>query len=203
MIDILILLGLVLLLIFIPELVLRFKLFRLKGKLERFCKKMGHTLTWHRTPLESLRMPKEGFDFEIDTGNRRYHVLLMSAKHKLREYSFLSAEELAVYRKISFNLIARGRGLRGMGILNSVDFGLSTKTLPISLKGEAPSGEEKILLFYPVPKDVTCIRGTKKRFIGNGDELLNGYRFFTISAFLREAESGGLCRRKRNPWEDD
>lgn len=203
MIDILILSGLVLFLIFIPELVLRFKLIRLKGKLERFCKKAGHTLTWHRTPLESKRLPKEGFDFEMDAGKRRYHVQLMSAKHRFREYSFLSAEELAIHRKISFNLIARGRGLRGMGILHSVDFGLSEKTLPISLKDEVPSGEEKILLIYPVPKDVTCIRGTKKRFIGNGDELLNGYRFFTLSGFLRETENGDLCRRKRKPWEDE
>jgi hypothetical protein len=204
MIDVLILLGIVLILIFMPTLVLRFKLFRLKGKLEAFCKKAGHTLTWHRSPLEALRFPKEGFDFEIRTKKRHYHVLMMSAKHKLREYSFLSPEEVAIYRKISFNLIARGRGrLRGVGRLNSVDFGLFAQNRPVSLNGEVPEGEEKILLFYPVPKDVTCIYGTKKRFVGNGDDLLNGYRLFTLSGFLRETENDALCRRKRKPWEEE
>ena len=201
MIDILIFLGLILLFIFIPVLVLNFKLIRMKGKLERFCKKQGFHLLWHRTPVSALRAPREGFDFEIDAGKRHYHVLMLSAKHKLREYSFLSAEELAIYRKISFNLIARGRGLRGMGILNSVDFGLSTKTASVSLHGDVPEGGEKIVLFYPVSKDVSCIRGTKKHFLGNGDEILNDYRLFTLSGFFRELERPETVYRKRNPWE--
>ena len=145
----------ILLLFFLPKIVLFLKVCNLKKRVCGVCAKCGGQVTWCRTPYQILRSPRKDFDFKVQMGERKYHVLMISAPHRLREYSFLSPDELAVYRKISFHLIARGRGLRGMGILNSVDFGLNMRSFPISLEEKNAKNTEKILLFYPVSKDVT------------------------------------------------
>ncbi len=178
------------------------RVFLLKWKITGFCQKKGYEICWHRDPFPSALFPQEGYDFFVKTPQRSYEVKLLSARHRLREYCFINESQISVNRKISFNLIARGRGLKGMGILNSVDFGLSSKMIPIDLQTEARSGAEKILLFYPIAKDVTWIaHGGGKKYLGNGDLFFKDFRMLSRSAFLEELSSPGKYLRKVNPWE--
>lgn len=175
------------------------KRFVLKRKLVRFCKKEGGELAWHRSPFGSVFSGQKGFDFSVRVKGKRYRVALLSARKRHREYSFISPDELLIHRKLKLLGVAGGR-VRSR--INEINFGFTSTPVPIDLNGEDEEGWEKILLFYPVSRDVTCIRGTKKHFVGNGDPLLNGYRFFTLTGLLREMESVGQERRKRMPWED-
>lgn len=202
MTDLLLLIALFAFLLFLPLLIRSIKLILLKGKLERGCKKCGAEIIWHRNPFPSALSPQKGFDFTVKAGDRVYRVLLLAARNRFSEYRFVSPEEVVINKKFSISLIARGRGLRGMGIHNTVDFGLSTKSLPVDLTVEAETGEEKILLFYPVAKDVTWIApGKGKVFLGSGDLFYHDFRLFTRSAFLQEIASPGKYLRKVNPWE--
>lgn len=203
MTDVFLLIALLAFLLFLPILIRSGKLILLKGKLDRGCKKCGAEITWHRNPFPSALSPQTGFDFTVKAGERVYRVLLLAARNRFSEYRFVSSKEVVVNKKFSINLIARGRGLRGMGIHNTVDFGLSTKSIPVDLTVEAKKGEEKILLFYPVAKDVTWIApGKGKIFLGSGDLLYEDFRLFTRSAFLEEIASPGKFLRRVNPWEE-
>ena len=173
--------------------------FLLKRKLARFCKKQGGELTWHRSPFGSVFSGQKGFDFSVLVKEKCYRVALLSARKRHREYSFISPHELLIYRKLKLLGVAGGR-VRSR--INEINFGFTTTSVSIDLNGEDEEKTEKILLFYPVSRDVTCIRGTKKHFVGNGDPLLNGYRFFTLTGLFREMENAGQGRRKRMPWED-
>lgn len=200
--DILLLIALIAVLLFLPLAFRSAKLILLKGKLNRCCKKNGAEITWHRNPFPSALSPQTGFDFTVKAGERVYRVMLMAARNRYSEYRFVSPKEVVINKKFSINLIARGRGLRGMGIHNTVDFGLSTKSLPVDLTVEAAEGEEKILLFYPVSKDVTWIApGKGNTFLGSGDLFFHDFRLFTRSAFLEELASPGKYLRTVNPWE--
>lgn len=203
MTDVFLLIALLGFLLFLPILIRSGKLILLKGKLDRGCKKCGAEITWHRNPFPSALSPQTGFDFTVKAGERVYRVLLLAARNRFSEYRFVSSKEVVVNKKFSINLIARGRGLRGMGIHNTVDFGLSTKSIPVDLTVAAKKGEEKILLFYPVAKDVTWIApGKGKIFLGSGDLLYEDFRLFTRSAFLEEIASPGKFLRRVNPWEE-
>lgn len=203
MTDVLLLIALLALFLFLPLLIRSGKLILLKGKLNRCCKKNGAEITWHRNPFPAALSPQTGFDFTVKAGKRVYQVLLLAARNRFSEYRFVSSKEVVVNKKFSINLIARGRGLRGMGIHNTVDFGLTTKSIPVDLTVEAENGEEKILLFYPVAKDVTWIApGKGKIFLGSGDLLYEDFRLFTRSAFLEEIASPGKYLRRVNPWEE-
>lgn len=203
MTDVFLLIALLAFLLFLPILIRSGKLILLKGKLDRGCKKCGAEITWHRNPFPSALSPQTGFDFTVKAGERVYRVLLLAARNRFSEYRFVSSKEVVVNKKFSINLIARGRGLRGMGIHNTVDFGLSTKSIPVDLTVAAKKGEEKILLFYPVAKDVTWIApGKGKIFLGSGDLLYEDFRLFTRSAFLEEIASPGKFLRRVNPWEE-
>ena len=200
--DVILLIALVAVVAMVPFLIRCLKLIFLKGKIERQCKKSGALLFWHRNPFPSALKPQTGFDFTVKAGDRVYRVMLLSARNRFSEYRFVSPTEIVINKKFSINLIARGRGLRGMGIHNTVDFGLSTKSLPVDLTIEAEKGEEKILLFYPVSKDVTWIApGKGQTFLGSGDLFYHDFRLFTRSAFLEEIASPGKYLRRVNPWE--
>ena len=200
--DLIILVVLVVIVALLPVALRSGKLILLKGKLERHCQKNGAEITWYRKPFPSALSPKAGFDFSVKAGGRVYQVLLLAARNRYSEYRFVSPNEVVINKKFSINLIARGRGLRGMGIHNTVDFGLSTKSLSVDLNAEAKNGEEKILLFYPVSKDVTWIApGKGQAFLGSGDLFYNDFRLFTRSAFLEELSSPGKYLRRVNPWE--
>ena len=203
MTDVLLLIGLFAFLLLLPLLLRSAKLILLKGKLSRGCRKNGAEIIWHRNPFPSALSPQTGFDFTVKAGDRVYRVMLLAARNRFCEYRFVSPEEVVINKKFSINLIARGRGLRGMGIHNTVDFGLSTKSLPVDLTAETEKGEEKVLLFYPVSKDVTWIApGKGKVFLGSGDLLYHDFRLFTRSAFLEEIASPGKYLRRVNPWEE-
>ncbi len=203
MTDFILLIALVAFVIYFPFFLRCVKLILLKGKLERKCQKVGAELTWHRAPFPSALSPQSGFDFTAKAGDRVYRVMLLAARNRFSEYRFVSPKEIVINKKMSINLIARGRGLRGMGIHNTVDFGLTTKSLPIDLTVEANKGEEKILLFYPVSKDVTWIApGKGKVFLGSGDLFYNDFRLFTRSAFLEEMATPGKYLRRVNPWQE-
>jgi hypothetical protein len=89
-----------------------------------------------------------------------------------------------------------------MGILNSVDFGLSAKNLPVDFPEASKDGAEKILLFYPISKDVTWISaGGGKKYLGNGDLFYHDFRMLSRSAFLEELDSPGKYLRRVNAWE--
>ncbi len=186
----------------IPALIVCLKRRILFWKLDRFCKKMEYEMVWNqKEPFWSLS-PKSGFDFSIRAEGKTYHVLLVSGRYRYSEYSFLSPTELAIFRKISLNLLSRGRGMRGMGRLNVVEFGLNRKSLTVDLESVVPKGENKILLFYPVAKDVTWIApGKGKVYLGNGDLLFYDYRFFTRSGFFDELKSPGKHLRWKDPWK--
>lgn len=203
MTDFLLLIGLFAVLLLLPMIVCSVKLIILKSKLDRKCKKIGAEIVWHRKPFSSAFSPPSGFDFTVKAGGRVYRVLLLAARNRFTEYRFVSPKEVVINKKFSINLIARGRGLRGMGIHNTIDFGLSTKSLPVDLTVEAEKNEEKILLFYPVSKDVTWIApGKGQTFLGSGDLFYHDFRLFTRSAFLEEIASPGKYLRRVNPWEN-
>ncbi len=192
-----------LLILIAPFLRFCLRLFFLKGKINRFCKKKGYEVSWNRDPFPSAMSPQKGFDFSVKTPQHCYRVKLFAARHRFREYCFINESEVAVYRKISFNLIARGRGLRGMGLFNSVDFGLMAKNLPLDLPEDGTEGAQKILLFYPIAKDVTWIsNGGSKKYLGNGDLFYKGFRMMSRSAFMEELSSPGKYLRSVKSWEE-
>ena len=159
---------------------------------------MDAKIIWHRSPLTAMGNPGKGFDFCVETQGKRYHVLLLSAHSRFREYCFVSPTELMVYRKLSV------KGYRGGRFMRILDLpGLVTVTpVPIDLEQKVPEEDEKILLFFPVARDVTWIApGKGKQYLGTGDLMYNGYRLLTRSGFLEEIASPGKYLRRVNPWE--
>lgn len=192
-------LVIVLLLLFGPTLVLLWKRLLLKYKLDRFCRAEKGRITWYRSPFAGIFTGQKGFDFVLSLGEKRYEVFLVSARYRWREHCFVSPTEISIYRKLK--LFSRAGNVHLRRRFHSVNFGFTTRSLPIDLTAQAEEGAEKILLFYPVPKEVTRMRGTNKLVVGNGDELYRKLWFFTLSAFLEEVRGEKTFRRHRNPWE--
>ncbi len=187
--------------LFLPWIIFGGKLFFLKGKLERFCEKMKYEIHWICHPFSAAFFGKMEKICVIKAGNKTYHVSLLSARHRLREYSFVSPRELIIHRKIILKVVGKRRRFAQ---LESLPLATTFRARSICLAEAVPMEEEKILLFYPVPKEVTWLSpGKGKRFLGNGDLFWNGYRFFTRSGFLDEISSPGKYLRTVQPWEEE
>ncbi len=177
------------------------KLFLLKRKLNRFCEKMDYDIAWLRSPFSAAFYGKTGKLCVIRAKNKTYHVTLFSARHRLREYSFVSPCEVVIHKKIILKVVGKKRRFAQM---EAMPLASTFRSRPVSLSEKVPMGEEKVLLFYPVSKEVTWLSpGKGKRYLGNGDCFWNGYRFFTRSGFLDELSSPGKYLRKVEPWEDE
>ncbi|MBR5295209.1 MAG: hypothetical protein IKU24_01310 [Clostridia bacterium] len=184
-----------------PRCMLFIKRFLFKKKIEKTCAKLGAQVIWYRNPLCKISKFQKGFDFTVQTAQKTYHVVLLSARYRHREYSFVSPTEMVIHRKIFFIIVGKKRRFSEM--LPQTLVGTS-KVRSIKLCEEVPKGEEKILLFYPVSAEVTWLSpGKGKRALGNGDLFWNGYRFFTRSGFFAEISSPGKYLRKIEPWEDE
>lgn len=185
--------------LFFPYLRQCTRLLLLKRKLNRQCKRLGAEILWHRSPLTAMGKPGKGFDFCVSVQGKRYHVMLLSAHSRFREYCFVSPTELMIYRKLSVKGYHGGRFMRIFDLP-----GLVTVTpVPIDLEQKVPEGDQKILLFFPVARDVTWIApGKGKQYLGTGDLMYNRYRLLTRSGFLEEIESPGRYLRTVNPWEE-
>lgn len=183
----------------LPYLVLSAKLLFFKGKLNGFCRKQGYGITWNYTPLSAWIYCRRGIHCMIRGREKIYHVTFLSAPHRLREYSFISPDEFLILRKIVVKIVGKTRRFAQLLDLPVVG---SCKSRSIDLNEAVPEGEEKVLLFYPVAKDVIWIApGKGKNDLENGDLLYNNYRFFTRSAFLDELSSPGKYLRSPKPWE--
>jgi len=169
-------------------------------KLKRICKGRNYELVWFRPPVRSVFAPQVGYDFSLKTEQSLYYVALCSARFRFREYCFISPTELLIHRKIQLFLTPK---IRARARTSTIHLGTTTRQEIVSLNAEAPADVQKILLFCPVPHDVTCIRHGKKVFLGNGDEIFEGFHLFTRTAFLRGIREGSLYLRKKKPWETE
>ncbi|MBR3836930.1 MAG: hypothetical protein IKJ74_02180 [Clostridia bacterium] len=182
----------------IPALVVMIKRFFFARRLEKFCRKKGYALTWVRPWHRSVFRQGMGYDFVMTARGKNYHVTQISARHRHREHLFQSPTEMVIRR------VFRLRGVRGGRVVSrmySIDLGVSEQSRPIDLTCPVPEGDEKLLLFYPVSRDVTCLHQGGKTPVGNGDPILEGYRFLNRSAFFEEFSGEGRYLKKRNPWD--
>lgn len=202
--DFLVLIAVFVLLLFLPDLILYGKLLSLRPKLQRFCKKRGYDITWHRHPLSQSKASSGSLLCCIDAKTRKYEVALMSSKYRLREYFFISKSELGIYRSIGGIWVrSRARFLKGITPARFISFGTTYQTVDLKLDETIPENTERILLFYPISKDVTWnAPGKGKQYLGNGDLLFCKYRLFSLSVFLEEIASPGKYLRRVNPWEE-
>jgi len=195
------LLILVALILASPWIIFGGKLFFLKGKLERFCEKMKYEIFWIRYPLSAAFFGRMEKICMIKAENKTYHISLLSARHRLREYSFISPRELIVHRKIILKVVGKRRRFAQM---ESLPLATTFQARSVCFTESVPIGEEKVLLLYPVPKEVTWLSpGKGKRYLGNGDLFWNGYRFFTRSGLFSELSSPGKYLRTVEPWEEE
>ena len=186
-------------LLVLPALMIVGKMFLLPYKLGRVCAEKGYEIVWKRKPIKALFMPSAGIDFSVKTGERVYHVDLVCAYRRNREYLFASPEKLVVNHLILTKIIGGKLSFRKMYLHPVVS---ASKERKISLLPEVNKGEEKVLLMYPVGRDVFWDSDTgAKRPLGNGDLLFYSYRFFTLSGFLDELLSPGKYLRTQTPWE--
>lgn len=177
-----------------------FKRVTLKGKLERFSKKHGFELTWIRNPLDSMKKKDCKFDFEISALGKKYHVAILSARYRYREHCFVSAETLQVNRAFKLGRVkTRDRKPKK----KNVNLAIFTKPFQIDLTENVPSEEYKIILFYPIAKEVTSTRGGQKVYLDNGEEVFKFYYLFSLSAFFKQLTGEKNYIHKRKPWEYD
>ncbi len=194
-------LFLIVLILFLPWAIFCGKLFLLKGKIQRFCEKMDYDIAWLTSPFSAAFYGKAGKICVIKAKEKIYHVTLLSARHRLREYSFVSPHEVTIYKKIILKVVGKRRRFAQM---EALPLATTFRSRTVSLTEAVPMGEEKVLLFYPVSKEVTWRSpGKGKKALGNGDLFWNGYRFFTRSGFLDELSSPGKYLRKVEPWEEE
>ncbi len=191
-------------LLFLPDWILRVKLLLLCPKLQRFCKKRGYDITWHRHPLSHSKTSGGTLLCSIDAKTKKYEVALMSSKYRLREYFFISKSELGIYRSVGGIWVrSRAKFLKGITPARFISFGTTYQTVDLKLDETIPENAERILLFYPIAKDVTWnAPGRGKQYLGNGDLLFCKYRLLSLSAFLEELASPGKYLRRVNPWEE-
>lgn len=170
----------------------------LQGKVERFCRKRGFEITWLRAPLESMKKKDCKFDFTVKTAEKTYHVAILSARHRYREHCFVSADTLQVNRAFKLGRMKKsGRNPKK----KNVNLAVFTKPFSIDLEATVPSEDYKIILFYPVAKEVTATRGGTKVYLDNGEEVFKYYYLFSLSAFLKQLTGEKNYIHKRKPWE--
>ena len=192
---------LIVLILFLPWVLFAGKLILLKGKLQRFCEKTGAEIAWLKNPFSAAFFGKAEKICVIKAKEKTYHVTLFSARHRLREYSFVSPREVVIHKKIILKVVGKKRRFAQM---EGLPIAASFRSRPLLLSEAVPIGEEKVFLFYPVPAEVTWLSpGKGKRPLGNGDLFWNDYRFFTRSGFFAEISSPGKYLRKIEPWEDE
>ncbi len=192
---------LILFFLLLPDLILFCKVLSLPVKLNRVCREKGHEILWKNKPIKALFSPSAGFDFSVKTGERIYRVDLVCADRRNREYLFASPEKLVVNRLILTKIIGGRHSFRRMYLHPVVS---ASKQRRISLSPEKKEGEVKVLLMYPVGRDVAWDSDTgAKRTLGNGDLFFYSYRFFTLSGFLNELNDPGKYLREQKVWERD
>ncbi|MBE6712831.1 MAG: hypothetical protein E7580_04840 [Ruminococcaceae bacterium] len=200
MTDLLIVIGVIAALIALPHLILWIKLFFFEKKLTSFCHEKGYAVERISDPLPAAFFRRQGVHWVICAGAKKYHVTFCSAPHRLREYSFISSDEILIHHVIVLKIVGKTRMFSQLLDLPIVR---NSKAGRIDLNTAVPDGDEKILLFYPVAKDVTWIAPSRgKCYLGNGDLFFNDYRFFTKSGFLDELEAPGKYLRHPKPWEE-
>ncbi|MBR2850146.1 MAG: hypothetical protein IKB84_03820 [Clostridia bacterium] len=183
----------------LPRVKVLWKRYRFQKKLKAFCQREMGELTWLRDPMESALHMDGKADFLLWHRGKCYRVAVFSCLHRYREHCFLSEERLAIHRKVTL----KAANLRQRVRMKEVSLGDFTRYLPLSLGEDQKEGEERILLFYPVPRELSCHRGSKKIYLGNGDPVFGGYRLLTYTAFWEELSGQGLYLKKRNPWESE
>ncbi len=172
----------------------------LKGKLERFCRKKGFEITWLRDPLESMKKKDCKFDFTVQTGEKKYHVAILSARYRYREHCFVSSDTLQVNRALKVGRMKKGgRNPKK----KSANLAVFTRPFQIDLEAQVPSEDVKIILFYPIAKEVTAVRGGSKIYLDNGEEVYKFYYLLSLSAFFKQLTGEKNYIHKRKPWEYD
>lgn len=193
--------GLILFLLLLPDLVVWGKLLLLRPRLNAFCKEKGYEITWHRAPFPWALRYHRGYDFTVTAGKAVYRVHLVAARRRNREYLFASAAHVVINRMILTKIVGGKLSWRRMDLHPVVS---ASRNRQISLFGDNVEGETKVLLLYPVARDVAWdSTNGGRRPLGSGDLFWNSYRFFTLSGLLDEMTSPGKYLRETKPWEYD
>ena len=134
---------------------------RLIKQIKKICRERKHRLTLHRSPIASIFRLSKKTDLSVETHERVYHVKLFSCLARKKIYHFVDRNSYVTYLKVYFALPFAAKASESLLFSTFHRF-----------MAEVPSDGEKesfVLLFNPVPNDVTYIDETgMRRVAGNG-----------------------------------
>jgi len=148
---------------------------KLIKQIKRICKDRKHRLLIHRSPLASLFRLSKKTDLSVDVGSEIYHVKFITALSHKKIYHFVDRHNYITYLKIYFALPFAAKADESLLFSKFRRF----KTDMCNL-GEK---EKYVLLFNPVPNDITYIDQTgTSRVAGNGT-VIDGLHVYNAKGF--------------------
>lgn len=175
-----------LILVFVPVLikivVLLIKRLSLHCRIKKACKNIGTEFKSLSPWFKSIFLNRGKADYLIGD---KIKVSVLTLPYRNARYHFVPDE-----KKVDVIL-----GLRQMFLINrDVPKGVASITNVFKFASfnlfyeDNCDGTKHVMLVYPVPREVTCIKGNKIEYVYNGDEIMDGTVFSTASFFLEHVE---------------
>lgn len=171
-----------LILVFVPVLlktfVLLIKRFTLHCRIKKACKNVGTQFKSLSPWFKSIFWERGKADYLI---GGKIKVSVLTLPYRNARYHFVPDE-----KKVDVVL-----GRRQMFLINrNVPKGVASITNVFKFASfnlfyeENNDGVKHVMLVYPVPREVTCVKGNKIEFVYNGDEISDGIVFNTRTYFF-------------------
>ena len=162
----------------IRALSMRNKLIR---QIKGICKSKKHRLMIHRSPIASIFRLSKKTDLTVETGNVTYHVKFFTTLSKKKIYHFVNRNNYITFLKIYFALPFAIKASES--ILFSAFHRFETDT------PEAHENEKYILLFNPVPSDVTYIDPVGAHRVAGNGTVMDGLCVYNAKGFCELIDS--------------
>ena len=154
---------------------------RFSGKLRRFCKRNGYTLTVKRRFPVNLWHKDENEDFSVDTGRTVYYVSFLTCPKKSSRLTFLKKDKIRRTTRTGTNKLYMIYGIKQKD--KDKDF-----LFPYVPKDSRLRKNVGVILIDPMPSNVFALDkdGTSVS-IGTGDEAF-GYRILNCTGFINTVD---------------
>lgn len=157
---------------FIRAFFMRVKLVR---QIKKICKEQKHRLTVHRSPIASLFRLSKKTDLTIDAYTAIYHVKFFTALSHKKIYHFVDSHNYITYLKLYFALPFAAEASES---LLFPSFRRFKPNIP-----ELGEKEKYILLFNPMPNDVTYVDKNGTRQVASNGSAVNQLYIYNGKGF--------------------
>ena len=144
-------------------------------RLKAICNDKKYTLKKNRSPIISLFYKSDKIDFVVDTNDTVYNVKFISSLSRKKVYHFVDETNYITYLKFYFALPMATK-------FNESILSLTYHKFPRVEKKWADN-EKYIMLFNPVPNDITYIAKDGARHTLDNGEMLGDFVVYNGKGF--------------------